>query len=55
MWKEWGYIRMFNGDMLCMFVVILCKCKLHLVCSVHWATLPNEVFHFVKVSVASCF
>ena len=50
-----GHNAMFYKNMLCMFVVHLCKCKLHLVCSAHWATLPNEVFHFVKVSFASCF
>ena len=35
-------------------MVNLCKCKLHLVCSAHWAALPNEVSHFVKVSFLSC-
>ena len=48
-------LRMFYGNMLCMFVINLCKCKLHLVSSVYRAMLPNEVFHFVKVSFVSCF
>ena len=51
---EWGImLRSMETCYVC-FAVSLWKCKLHLVCSVHWATLPNEVFHFVKVSFGSC-
>ena len=49
-----GHNATFYGNMLCMFAVNLWKRKLHLVCSVHWATLPNEVFHFVKITFGSC-
>ena len=51
---EWGIMLCSMETCFACFVVNLWKCKLHLVCSVHRATLPNEVFHFVKVSVKSC-
>ena len=53
-WREWG--RMLHCMETCCVcsIVTLCKCKLHLVSSVHWAALPNNVFHFVKISFLSC-